>query len=256
MSNLKNLIYLILVSALLFTTSCEDDSSSNSSSTTLSGSYANMLTLGDYLYFVNDSELATFSIVDPALPVEIDRKDLGFGVESLFIRNDVLFIGSRTAMHIYRAGSDGIPNQISSTEYASFDDFCLNDPIVANDSIAYATLSTTLVMACERRSINELRLYNIKDLSAPVLMNTNEMIEPKGLGLDDHWLFVCEANDGLRVMDVSNPLDLREIHHFTGFRSYDVIPDHGLLMVVGPDSLYQFDYSDMDQMYQLSAIDL
>lgn len=249
----KVLFILTLISFIVL--SCEDNAE-NSSTGVLSGSYANMLTVGHHLYIVSDSELITYTIANGSQPEEIDRKFLDFGVESMFIRGNILFIGSRTAMYIYRSGSNGIPTEISTTQYINFNGLCLNDPIVANDTIAFATLSTTISTACFRDVINELRLYDIEDLSTPIQINEFQMDEPKGLGLDDNWLFVCEANNGLKVIDISDPLQLSQKHHFPGFQAYDVIPNNGLLLVVGPDSLYQFDYSDMDQMHRLSAIDL
>lgn len=250
---MKNLIIATCFSLVMF--SCADDISNTNSNQVLSGSYANMLTIGEYLYLISNTELITYALTDPTQPEEISRTELGFGVESLFIRNNLLFIGSSTTMYIYEAGSDGIPVELNTTDYNSFGT-CTRDPIVANDSISYVTLSSTVSFGCDRFELNELRLYDIVNISNPIQVNVLPMEQPKGLGLDDNWLFVCEANDGLKVIDVSDPLDLKEVHHFPGFKAFDVIPNNGLLMVVGPDSLYQFDYSNMDEMYELSTFEL
>ena len=117
-------------------------------------------------------------------------------------------------------------------------------------------MSTSIVEVCDRFDLNELRLYDVTDLSNPVQINTLRMEEPKGVGLDGDWLFVCEARNGLKVIDVSDPFDLHLKHHFPGYKAFDVIPNNGLLMVVGPDSLYQYDYSNIDLMSELSALEL
>ena len=60
--------------------------------------------------------------------------------------------------------------------------------------------------------------------------------------------------DGLKIFDVSNPRDIQLIKHFDFFTAFDVIPLDGLLLVVGPDNVYQFDYSDLENIKQVSQI--
>lgn len=248
---------LTILTACLLIFSCDSDlSDPGGSNTVLSGSYANMLILADHLYMIDERDLKAYSIEDPSKPIEVYKENLGFGIESMFLRGDILFIGSATTLFIYSIGSDGIPSPMSNTEYHNFQDMCSRDPVVANESIAYVTLSSADLSECFRSVENELRLYDIEDLSDPTLINVFEMERPKGLGLDGDCLFVCEANDGLKVIDVSDPMDVKLIHHFDGYKAFDVIPRSGHLLVVGPDSLYQYNYTDKDNMYLLSAMDL
>jgi len=53
---------------------------------------------------------------------------------------------------------------------------------------------------------------------------------------------------------VSNPLAATTIAHFEDITTYDVIPLGGLLLVVGPDNVYQFDYTDLDNIHLISSI--
>lgn len=258
-------IHKIILAGLLALSviSCGSDLGSVSESagnSTLSGSYANLLTVDSRLYMVTESQLITFDISDDKNPVELERLQLDFGVESLFHRNGLLFVGSQTTMYIYKLDNKGIPQLSSRTEYGAFEDFTACDPIVALDDIAYVTLSTDFeVRTCgDSRLIpvNELRVYDIIDIERPRLINSIEMIEPKGLAVDGNWLFVCEKNHGLKVFDISTQEAPVLLHHFPGFKAYDVIPVKGLLLVVGPDDLYQYDYTDMDNMSQISRIRL
>ena len=74
--------------------------------------------------------------------------------------------------------------------------------------------------------------------------------------LDGRLLFVCEDTEGLKVFDVENPVEIQLVAHFEGFTAFDVIPLGGLLLVVGPDNVYQFDYSDPDNIILISEIPL
>jgi len=219
-----------------------------------SGSYANMLTIDSKLYIISSTDLTTLDLADPANPTEISRIELGMGIESLFHYKGLLYIGSREDLFIYDITNDGIPQELSQTNYETFLGTCGGDPIVANDSIAYITLSTLSNLCGNFIPVNELRLYDITNPTQPRQINAEFMEMPKGVGIDGNWLFVCD--DGLKVLDVSNPLQLEMVHHFEGITTFDVITQDGLLLVVGPENLYQFDYTVMDDMKMLSSLQL
>ena len=260
---MKNTIYIISLFALsLLVSSCDADgqfAAQEAGGQVLSGSYANMLTLGDKLYVLGDGQLKTLSLADPEKPEQIDSKVLDFDIESLFISDGNIFVGSPAGMRIYTLDGNGIPEFRSLTPYEAIGEIQPCDPIVANKDNAYATLSTSLDVNgfCFRTvQLNELRIYDLDNLEQPVLINTVPMEEPKGVGLDGQHLFICENQDGLKILDVSNPLDVLEIEHFPDFRAFDVIPANGLLLVVGPELLHQFDYSDITNVTKLSTFDL
>ena len=144
MLEMKKIIHILFLMLLLLACSDEDSGSLGSSeaSGTLSGSYANMLVISGFLYVVSDSEIITYDISDPTVPVEIDRKELGFGVESLLHRSGILFIGSQEAMFIYQINPQGIPIALSRTDYGVSFNLTPCDPIVANDTMAVASLSS------------------------------------------------------------------------------------------------------------------
>lgn len=252
MKKIKILSLLALI--LIFAACTPDDAAVNESSggEASVGSYANMLTYGNRLYLISSTEIITMDITERSIPVELDRQPIGFRIESLFRRGETLFIGSATDLYIYGIGNDGIPQELSVTNYGIDFPICSFDPVVTNDTIAYVTLSTSTATNCGRVETNELRLFDITDLQKPIQINTVQMSRPKGLGLDGNWLFVCEESQGLKVFDVSDPNNVELLHHFSGYKAFDVIVKNGLLIVVGPDGLYQYDYTDMDNMVLLS----
>lgn len=239
--------------------SCEglQFSDSSSSQATISGSYANMLVLDDFMYIINKEKLLTYSVYDKKDPLLIDTKDLGFNIESLLHYKGKLFIGSSESMYIYERNQSGIPVKLSETSYADFGSFfCQRDPIAVNDTHAFVTLSSVQNQWCGRFEVNELRVYDINNFQDPQIISQVTMESPKGIGLDGDYLFVCEEENGVVIFDVSVPETPKIIQHFKGFKAFDLIPDNGLLIVVGPDQLHEFDYSIISNIKYLSSIDL
>jgi len=44
------------------------------------------------------------------------------------------------------------------------------------------------------------------------------------------------------------------IAHYTGMDGFDVIPQNNILMMIASDGLYQYDYSDLNNIRQISKI--
>ena len=64
---------------------------------------------------------------------------------------------------------------------------------------------------------------------------------------------------GLKTFDISDPatLDDRLVSHLENFSTYDVIAIPGnenILLVIGDDGFYQFNFDDPNQLVQLSHI--
>ena len=80
------------IACLLFvfiTLSCSNDSESNALSTSdtgLSGSLARFTILDDFLYTVDDQDLNVFDISNNEEPVLVNTINIGFDIETLFLR--------------------------------------------------------------------------------------------------------------------------------------------------------------------------
>ena len=252
---MKNTFTFLII--ILLTFSCSQDQGELQN--TLNGSYARLLTVGNYLYAINNEELTTFDISITSDPIEMNKQNVGFSIENIYHHAGVLFIGSSEALHIYEIASDGIPLRKSESRYFAAPNVCPKDPVIARGDIAYVTLSTIELQdgQCFRDlAINELRIFDISDLENPVLLSTTDMKIPKGLGLDGNYLFVCEKESGLKILDVSDSNNPIVINELTEFESYDVIAKEGLLMIVCPSEIRQYDYSDINNITLLSSINL
>ncbi len=239
---MKKILYLILLAVVA--TSCAADSGSDSgSSEGKGGSMARFAIKNDILYTVSVDTLKLFDISDPANPKYSPERDLraGFDIETVFPMNDMLFIGSRSGMYVYDISMPKFPTLLSEVRHIRS---C--DPVVAQGNYAYVTLNTNF-SSCGNSTNNVLDIYDISNPVDPILKRTLSLNGPKGLGIDGNKLFVCDK--GLKVFNVSDPLNIRQIDDLAEIdevnirSSYDVIPVDGLLILVATEGLYQFDYT-------------
>ncbi|MCK9206886.1 MAG: hypothetical protein M0P66_07230, partial [Salinivirgaceae bacterium] len=129
------------------------------------------------------------------------------------------------------------------------------DPVVVNGNYAYVTLrGGNLCGAIE----SQLNVIDISTIENPKLVATCLMEEPYGLGIDDSVLFVCDGNAGLKIYNAANPLEI-DSHLLASYpdnHAFDVIPLGDVLVMIGVDGLYQYDYSDLNNIRELSHIDI
>ncbi|MBD0259360.1 MAG: hypothetical protein ICV83_26875 [Cytophagales bacterium] len=212
------------------------------------GSMARFAIVDNYLYTVSNSTLKVFDISQAQQPRQMNSVKLGLNIETIFPYNNMLFIGSRTGMHIYDNANPTKPVFLSQYQHVQS---C--DPVVVQGDYAYVTLRDGT--PC-RFGQNMLEVVNISNPRSPNRVQSIPMLNPHGLGIDGNVLFVCEGDHGLKVFDATNPAQLVEKQFIKGIRTYDVIPHNQVMLVVGKDGLMQYDYSDANNPRLLSMIPL
>lgn len=219
---------------------------SGSPGTGTGGSMARFAIYEDYLYTISQNSMTLFNIKEEAKPDSTTTINLGWGIETIFPYKDKLFIGSNTGMHIYDNANPAKPERLSIFNHARA---C--DPVVVEDDIAYVTLREGWCGV----SPNRLEVVNVSDLRRPRLIKMYDMENPHGLGIANGKLFVCEGKFGLKSLDATNANDIKLQQHIKDIHAFDVIPLNGnLLLMVGEDGFYQYDYSDPKNLRQLSKI--
>lgn len=226
---------------------------STSGSGTEFGVGGSMARFGQYdrylLVLKNSWQISTFRVTSTG---KIDWQsdwNVGWSIETMFLRDDVMFIGSQSGMFIYDISELPILNQLSQ-----FMHFTACDPVIADDKYAYITLRTG--GACGRGQ-NVLEVVDVQDLTEPKRVKTYQLKNPNGLGKDDDLLFICDGDDGLKVFDASQPeVHLPIMAHFENIHAYDVIPMGTVLFMIGDDGFYQYDYTDIQNITLLSKIEL
>lgn len=220
----------------------------NPSGAGIGGSMARFCIRNNYLFALHSNNLKVFNLQNvPGISLT-NETYITREVETLFPYRDKLFMGTTTGMLVYDISKANNPVLISEFNHISS---C--DPVVINGDYAYVTLRSGT--QCNGFA-NQLDIIDISDISSPYLVKSYEMINPHGLGIDGSTLFLCDGADGLKVYDVSDPLkvDKNKLAHYRGISTYDVIPLSGLLILIGKDGLFQYDYSNLDSLKLLSSI--
>lgn len=220
----------------------------NSPTTGISGSMARFTIYSDYMYAVENSKLKLFNIATVPGMTAGNEILLDRVVETIFPYDDKLFLGTTTGMLVYSLSSPATPVFVSA-----FDHINSCDPVVVQGNLAYVTLRSG--NNCFG-STNELDVVDISSIQNPFLVKTYPMFNPHGLGIDSNVLFVCDGDAGLKIYDATDPMEIHmnQLAHFPEIKTFDVIPLNGVLMMIGADGLYQYDYSNINDIVLLSTI--
>ena len=204
----------------------------------------------NYLLVLKNSwQVSTFDVASDGQIDETGSWNVGWSIETMFIRENTMFIGSQSGMFIYDISDLPTLEQLSQ-----FMHFTACDPVIADEKYAYITLRTG--GACGRGQ-NVLEVVDVSELREPFRVKTYQMKNPNGLGLDGDMLFICDGSAGLKVFDASNPeKELPLISHFSNIHAYDVIPLGSILFMIGDDGFYQYDYTDIQNISLLSKIEV
>jgi len=200
------------------------------------------------LYIIDEEKLNIFNLNNPDTPVHYNDFYAGWNVETMYILGDKMFLGTQSGMQIY-----DISNALSPMYISQFWHTTSCDPVVVKDDLAYITLRDG--SNCWS-NVNELDVVSLVDMEHPQLLKRYPMTNPHGLGIDGETLFLCDGDAGLKVYDISDPLKINEnqIAIFTNINAFDVIPINGVLLMIGEDGFYQYDYSDLQNIQFLSKI--
>ncbi len=207
-----------------------------SDGTGTAGSIARFAISDDHLYAVDQWSMQTFDISTKTLPKRGQTVNLGWGIETIFPYQDHLFLGAVNGMHIYSITDPGSPSFVSSYQHITS---C--DPVVVSGDYAYVTLRSGSF--CQGFT-DQLDVINITDKKTPWLEASFPMDNPHGLGIDGETLFIAEGEFGLKAFKASDihTIGNNQIAHFTDIHAFDVIPLDNLLMVIGNDGLFQYQY--------------
>jgi hypothetical protein len=220
----------------------------SSSGVGIGGSMARFGIKDNSMYLVTKNNLMVIDITNRQNPVKVNEMYPGWGIETMFIAGNRMFLGTTTGMLIYDVSLPKSPTRIST-----YNHFRSCDPVVVDDTLAYVTLRTGTNCG---GTVNALDVVNIKNITTPVLVSSYPMGNPHGLGKSGDLLFICDGINGLKVYDAANPRTISShlIYTYPGIKAFDVIPIGTVLVMIGDNGLYQYSYSDVKNISLLSTI--
>lgn len=212
----------------------------------VNGSMSRFTIYQNYLYVVLNNQMSVFDLSKTQPEKAIDNIYVGWNVETIFSYKNYMYMGTPTGLLIYSVEKPLEPKHLSSIQHVFG---C--DPVVVEDDIAYVTIHSGNNCGQDR---NDLIIIDVKDPTKPKQLVAYGMTKPMGLGIDNKTLFVCD--DGLKVYNATNPLTImaNELAHYEGMEGYDVIPFNKVLMMIAEDGIYQYDYSDIQNIKPLSFL--
>ncbi len=212
------------------------------------GSMARFGIKENVLYVLDQNTLKVFDITNKTSPVKHNDLYPGWGVETMYLTENTMFLGTTTGMVIFDIS---IPLSPQTRKFFSHARSC--DPVIVDDTLAYITLRTGTTCG---GSTNTLSVVNVKNINSPSLVATYSMTNPHGLGKDGDLLFICDGNAGLKIYDASDPKTINNhlVYTYPNINTYDVIPLGNVLVLIGDDGLYQYDYSNVLNIRLISSI--
>jgi hypothetical protein len=214
----------------------------------IGGSMARFGLIGNSLVAVDTYMYYDFDLSNPNSPSLASKSQVNWGIQTMFLSGKTMFLGTTTGMLVYDLSDLTKPVYISTFWHATG---C--DPVVVQDNRAYVTIRGG--NACGS-NINRLEVLDVTNILKPTLFRSYTMDGPYGVGISGDILFVCDGTSGLKVYNAADPLLIAEhqLAKFPGIQAYDVIPLGKSLLMIGSDGFYQYDYSDVTNIKQISVI--
>ncbi|WJJ96477.1 LVIVD repeat-containing protein [Algibacter luteus] len=206
------------------------------SSTGTGGSLARFQIVDNYLYTVGNYEMAIFNIQNLEEPFLVNTQYAGWNIETMFQAEGYLYLGSTNGMYIYNLKNPSAPEYVS--EFTHWEG-C--DPVVVNGDYAYLTLRGGNLCG-QLESV--LEVIDISNKSNPTLSARYDLENPYGLGIRNNMLYVCDGTAGLKLFELETPKDLKLVNTLDDIQATDVIPLENNLIMIGGNTLYQYEYKE------------
>jgi len=213
------------------------------------GSMARFALYKNMLYTVDPYNLYTLKLNSASDATLLNTTMLGWNVETIFITDDHMFLGTQNGMIVQSLEVPERPSQI-----ATFSHITACDPVVIKGDLAFVTLKGGTTC---RGTVNQLDVIRMSNgYSKFELLKSYPMYGPQGLGIDDDLLFVCDGDAGLKIYNSSDPLAITNnmIASFPLINAYDVIPMNNYLFMIGDKGFMLYDYSNIQNIKQIGFI--
>ena len=189
----------------------------------------------DYLYTVANYQMNIMDLSGEKPEKAADNIFAG-NAETVFSYRDKLFIGTPSGLTIY-----SIEDPLHPVFYSQIMHVYSNcNPFAVDEDLVYITILSGNLCG---QTIDQLRIFDISDADSPTEVASYSMNSPKGLGINQGMLFLCDA--GLKIFKTGDPKTLinNQFTYYTQVDGYDLLFFNNILLIIADDGLYQYDYS-------------
>lgn len=247
----------IFLSLLFFSllAACTKDSES-ALTTGKSGSITRFAVYQQYMYVLNLNEVQTYDISDADHPKLIHTLTTDYGLETITIYENTIFLGSTTALYILDITTNPAAPSILSKVDRLIIGFSGCDPVAVKGNYAYSTIKIIANVCGFTSSESALVVYDVSDKSNPQIVDTYPLDMPNGLGYKDNYLFICdEGSDEVVVFDITDPANpTPTTYDLPLVDPNDLIIVDNKMIVSTKTDFYIFDISDMTAIRKIGTL--
>lgn len=245
----KNYLFILLIAF-----ACENDTSSSDVITGKAGSITRFAVSGNYMYALDLNQILVFQIMSNGETQLVNKVSTDYGLETIIIYDETVYIGSTTALYILDISNPGTP-VILSKEERGIELLGGCDPVVVKDNYAYSTVKIIVNRCGQAGVVSQLIVYDVADKKNPFEVSTFPMNMPNGLGYEGDYLFVCdEGEDKVQIFDISVPTNPAYFGFIDLVDPIDLIPNDGTLIVSTANDFVIYDITDVNNISKLSTI--
>ncbi len=158
---MKKILFILPIALLLF--ACSKDAALSEAGAGQSGSITRFAVFQHYMYVLNLNEVQTYDISQKEHPVLVHRLATDYGLETITIYDNAVFLGSTTALYILDVSDPAAPKIQSKSERLSDIGFSGCDPVAVKGNYAYSTIKTILNICGTASAQSDLVVYDITD---------------------------------------------------------------------------------------------
>lgn len=251
------LVSIFAIAAALLPWSCNDANADLAlgENPGVSGSITRFAVHNGYMYALNPNQIRTYSLQNPDKPQLVHTLNTDYGLETIIVYDNTIFLGSRTALYILGISNPAAPVILSRTERQ---DELLGgcDPVVVKGNYAFSTIKIIQNICGRVNARSALLVYDVSNLARPVQVGSWPLNMPNGLGYAGNYLFVCdEGHDHVVVFDISDPRDVKPTNYsFPLNDPIDVIARDNRLIVSAKTEFHFYDISNIANIQPLGRI--
>lgn len=193
--------------AVSLLSACEYEPSEDPESSDGSGNTAaDFIVQNNHLITIESTLIKVYSLTDSSQPVleQTYSSTDGFELETIYeYKTNMLMIGTREGTYFKDHSAAGTLTDVSFSEIITS---C--DPVVTSGNYMYITIQSgqTCSDINNTQGANQLLVYNILQVTQPVLVKTIDIVKPYGLGINGTNLFIC-YDEGILEFDISDPTE-------------------------------------------------